>query len=64
MAQIKQRLLSLSILLIGLGLYFPIYKQVYKLYTQCDREHIKAEFKLPTEAEDNRQNLKRNFLKN
>lgn len=51
MARIKQRLLYLSILLTGLGLYFPLYKKIYQAYTQSSQEHFKAEFQIPAEPE-------------
>ena len=47
MARIKQRLLSLSILLIGLGLCLPLYKKMYRAYTQSNNDHIKPGFELP-----------------
>ena len=51
MTKIQQRLLAASILIAGLGLYLPLYKQIYRIYTQCNRKHI-TEFEIPTEAVD------------
>ena len=42
---ISQRLLSLSILLIGLGLYFPVYKKIYRAYTQSSPEYTRTDFR-------------------
>ena len=54
MSIVKQRLIALSILLTGLGLCLPLYRQAYKLYVQCNREHIKAGFEIPAKVvEDN-----------
>ena len=39
MANIKQRLLASSILIAGLGLYLPLYKQIYKISTNSFLEH-------------------------
>jgi len=49
--RIKQRLLSLSILLIGLGLYTPIYKRVYQALTQTQEncDEIALELLQPAE---------------
>ena len=46
MARIKQRLLSLSILLIGLGLYLPLYKKIYRSYTQFTNRQIELPAKV------------------
>ena len=48
MANIKQRLLASSILIAGLGLYSPIYKQIYNSYRSV-REHSLAKLGQPTE---------------
>ena len=52
MTKIQQRLLAASILIAGLGLCLPLYKQIYRQYIQCDRKHIKAELEMPTKAID------------
>ena len=39
MDRVKQRLLSLSVLLIGLGLYFPLYQKMYRSYRQFTDQH-------------------------
>ena len=39
MTRIQQRLLSLSVLLVGLGLYSPIYKKIYRSYTEFSDRH-------------------------
>ena len=44
MDRVKQRLLSLSILLIGLGLYLPLYQKMYRSYRQfSDRQEQPAQ---------------------
>lgn len=50
MARIKQRLLFLSILLAGLGLYSPIYQKIYQAYIGFSDDHIKPGFELPPEV--------------
>ena len=50
MAIIKQRLLSLSILLIGLGICLPIYKNIYRAHAQSPGDHLKPGFELPPEV--------------
>ena len=40
MANIKQRLLASSILVAGLGLYLPLYKQIYKTSVRAFQEHF------------------------
>ena len=52
MTKIQQRLLAASVLIAGLGLCLPLYKQIYRQYIQCDREHIKAGLEMPTKAID------------
>ena len=49
MANIKQRLLASSILIAGLGLYSPIYKQIYKSYVRSVKEHSLAKMMRPIE---------------
>lgn len=39
MTRIQQRLLSLSVLLVGLGLYTPLYKKIYQSYTEFSNRH-------------------------
>ena len=51
MSIIKQRLIALSILLTALGLCLPFYKQAYKRYVRCDRQHIKARLEIPPEID-------------
>ena len=49
MANIKQRLLASSILIAGLGLYSPLYKQIYESYTRSVEEHFSTELEKQTE---------------
>ena len=42
MANIKQRLLASSVLLLGLGLFSPIYRQIYKQSLQTFQEHFSS----------------------
>ena len=44
MANIKQRLLAASILVAGLGLCSPVYKQIYKLSIRSFQEHFSTKF--------------------
>ena len=50
MANIKQRLLASSILIAGLGLYSPLYKQIYKSYADSVGEHFSSELEQPTKS--------------
>lgn len=52
MTKIQQRLLASSILLAGFGMFFPLYKQLHKLYTQSSQEHLKTGFEIPAEVKD------------
>lgn len=49
MVNIKQRLLSLSVLLLGLGLYVPVYQKIYRAYTQF----AEGQIELPAETNNN-----------
>jgi hypothetical protein len=50
MANIKHRLLASSILVAGLGLYLPLYKQIYKLSIQSFLEHSSTKFEKPIKS--------------
>jgi hypothetical protein len=63
MANIKQRLFALSILVAGLGLYLPLYKQVYKLSVQSFQAHFLTEFAEPIRPKKPCHKLKRNKVK-
>ncbi|MEM8718578.1 MAG: hypothetical protein AAGE84_04620 [Cyanobacteria bacterium P01_G01_bin.39] len=53
MTKIQQRLLAASILVAGMGFCFPLYQKLYRLYLASNREHIKADFELPKEVNNN-----------
>ena len=48
MANIRQRLLASSILVAGLGLYSPLYKQIYKSSVRSFQEHFSPAYEKPT----------------